>query len=230
MFNPQLMKELQAQQSELGKLAHKEYPTLSPEDIKKADLSPFDKNDYGDLINPDSQKETPWWEKDLETFNNHSDTEEKIDEKNEPYNPEASPRRIKTIRDDLEGQQHEETGVSYEKKVVETDTGEKVEGVFPQFESKFDAKIPENLEKASDRDQFKECNRQLKERYDNDPEFRKQFDERQRDDIENGRTPYGYTWHHSEEKGKIQLVDSDIHDKSRHTGGRYIWGGGSEKR
>ena len=49
-------------------------------------------------------------------------------------------------------------------------------------------------------------------------------------DIEDGYTPDGYTWHHNEEKGKMQLVDTDIHSQTRHTGGRNIWGGGTENR
>jgi hypothetical protein len=82
----------------------------------------------------------------------------------------------------------------------------------------------------SDPKQFAEANRQLKEKYDSDPEFASKFNERQRDDIENGRTPYGYTWHHNEETGKLQLVDYETHANTRHTGGRAIWGGGSENR
>ena len=49
-------------------------------------------------------------------------------------------------------------------------------------------------------------------------------------DIEDGYTPEGYTWHHNEEIGKMQLVDTDIHSQTRHTGGRNIWGGGTENR
>lgn len=162
---------------------------------------------------------------------NIADTEEKDREvTNEKENSEDQVERIPTRNEKLEGQEHPDTGVPYERKTVETDTGKKVEGVFPQFESVFDAQLPEDLEKATDREQFSECNRQLKDRYDNDPEFRNQFDERQRDDIENGRTPYGYTWHHNEEKGKMQLVDYDTHAGSGHTGGRSIWGGGTENR
>ena len=67
-------------------------------------------------------------------------------------------------------------------------------------------------------------------RSDSDPELEKQFDEEQLEQIENGDTPDGYTWHHNEETGRMQLVDSEIHAKTGHTGGRSIWGGGSENR
>jgi hypothetical protein len=137
---------------------------------------------------------------------------------------------LRTRNEGLEGQNHPETGVPYERKEVVTDTGEVFEGVFPQFDSKCDVQLPENLEQASDAKQFAECNRQLKEKCDNDPEFRKTFSEDQLDDIAHGQTPEGYTWHHSEEKGKMQLVDSDTHMRTGHTGGRNIWGGGTENR
>ena len=141
-----------------------------------------------------------------------------------------SPRSIKTINDSLVGQNHPETGVPYVEKEVVTDTGEKVKGVFPQFESKVDVQLPEDMEQAPDRTQFAECNKQLAEKVANDPELRAQFTEDQLADIEDGYTPDGYTWHHNEEKGKMQLVDTDIHSQTRHTGGRNIWGGGTENR
>lgn len=143
---------------------------------------------------------------------------------------EDSPRTIKTINDYLVGQNHPETGVPYVEKEVVTDIGEKVKGVFPQFDSKIDVQLPEEMEQAPDRTQFAECNKQLAERVAKDPELRAQFTEDQLADIEDGYTPEGYTWHHNEEKGKMQLVDSDIHSQTRHTGGRNIWGGGTENR
>lgn len=141
-----------------------------------------------------------------------------------------NPKTISTRNEALEGQKHPDTGVPYERKTVVMDNGEIVEGVFPQFESKLDVQLPEDLEQASDNKQFSECNKQLKEKCDNDPGFRKQFTEDQLDDIAHGQTPEGYTWHHSEEKGKMQLVDYDIHMRTGHTGGRNIWGGGTEYR
>jgi hypothetical protein len=33
------------------------------------------------------------------------------------------------------------------------------------------------------------------------------------------RTPPGYTWHHSEELGRMQLVPKALHDRVKHTGG-----------
>lgn len=145
-------------------------------------------------------------------------------------NIDDSPRTIKTINDGLVGQKHPDTGVPYVEKEVVTDTGEKVKGVFPEFESKFDVQLPKELQQASDRTQFAECNKQLQEKVTAKPELRRLFTEDQFADIKDGYTPEGYTWHHNEELGKMQLVDSDIHSQTRHTGGRNIWGGGTGNR
>lgn len=136
----------------------------------------------------------------------------------------------RTRNQDLKGQNHPETDVPFKEKTVTTDTGEEVTGVFPEFESVFDAQLPEDLYKESDRKQFAECNRQLKEKVMSDPEYAKQFTEEQLEQIMNGDTPDGYTWHHNEETGKMQLVKSETHARTGHTGGRAIWGGGSESR
>ena len=38
---------------------------------------------------------------------------------------------------------------------------------------------------------------------------------------------YGYTWHHTENAGEMQLIPDFIHKLVKHTGGREIWGGGA---
>ena len=136
------------------------------------------------------------------------------------------PRHIKTINENLAGKNHPETGVPFVKKVFRLD-GEKVEGVFPKFESKFDTCLPKDMWKASDTDQFKYCTEMLKRRIERDPEFAKQFTPRQLEQIKNGEPRIsGLTWHHNEIPGKMQLVNGNIHDKTAHTGGRSLWGGG----
>jgi hypothetical protein len=131
---------------------------------------------------------------------------------------------------ELEGKRHPETDVIFEKKIVKDADGNDIEGVFPVFDSKFDVQLPEDMYKDTDAQQEKECNRKLKEAVKNDPELAKQFTPEQLEQIENGETPDGYTWHHNEETGKMQLVDTEIHSKTGHTGGRAIWGGGKENR
>ena len=38
------------------------------------------------------------------------------------------------------------------------------------------------------------------------------------------RTPAGYTWHHHQDYGAMQLVDRATHAATGHTGGFSIWG------
>ena len=132
----------------------------------------------------------------------------------------------RTDREDLEGKTHE-SGVKYERKTIDIN-GVKIEGVFPVFDSQFDAQLPPELQKASNPSQFAECNKQLKEAIKNDPELAKQFTEEQLEDIMNGDTPKGYSWHHNEEVGKMQLVKTKDHDRTQggapHTGGDALWG------
>lgn len=145
-----------------------------------------------------------------------------------------NPRYIPTRNESLENDRHPITGVPFEKKIVELPNGDKIEGVFPKFESLFDAKISENIYLESDKLQFKECNKQLLSEINNNPELRSKFSEEQIEQIEDGvlegDAPDGYVWNHDAEAGKIQLVDFEIHSRTGHTGGRAIWGGGSDYR
>lgn len=142
---------------------------------------------------------------------------------------DSNVEQIKCRNEDLEGSSHPETGVPFERKQVEVD-GKQYEVVVPEFESEYDAQLPEGMYEASDREQFKECNSQLKEDVSKNKELRDKFDDEQLEQIENGDTPDGYTWHHDAEPGKMQLVDTETHQKTGHTGGRSIWGGGNENR
>lgn len=135
---------------------------------------------------------------------------------------------IKTINEGKEGQE-DKSGVKYERKTI-TVNGVEVEGVFPVFDSAFDTQLPEDLLDATDAKQAECCNQELKEAVENDPELTKQFTPGQLEQIKNGDTPDGYTWHHNEETGKMQLIKTEDHQANRHTGGKAIWGGGKENR
>ena len=143
---------------------------------------------------------------------------------------EIDPVEIKTRNSELDGKQHPITGIWFKMKTVMDKIGRIVKGVFPEFESSFDAQLPKELCQASDKKQFAECNKQLKEAIETNPDFAKKFTPEQIEQIKNGDTPDGYSWHHNEEFGKMQLVNSDVHAKTGHTGGREIWGGGEECR
>ena len=137
---------------------------------------------------------------------------------------------IETRNDDLAGQLHPETNVPFEAEVVTLPTGEVVEGVFPQFESTFDYQMDSALYLESDDEQFTNANMALSEQILADPQLADQFTNEQIQQIMTGETPDGYTWHHSQHPGELQLVNEDIHAQTGHTGGRELWGGGAAYR
>lgn len=185
----------------------------SPEEFDTNSEIQEEDNDFED----DFDKK--WEEEDLES-----------DDKSDEEVDEEGIRRIKCTREDLEGKTHPDTGVPYERKVVEVN-GQKVEGVFPQFESEYDTQLPKELYTADDPTQMKYCTRQLRDEIKNNSELAEKFDERQLQQIEKGVQKIdGYTWHHTEYPGKMELVDEDVHADTRHTGGRAVWGGGKECR
>lgn len=151
-------------------------------------------------------------------------------EKTSSNETEKNSYEIHTRNESLEGDRHPITGVPFERRTVQDNEGNDVTGVFPVFDSEYDSYLPENLYQSTDKEQFSDCNKQLKDAIENDPEFAKKFSSEQLEQIKNFDTPDGYTWHHNEETGKMQLVDSDIHAKTGHTGGKTIWGGGNENR
>jgi hypothetical protein len=34
----------------------------------------------------------------------------------------------------------------------------------------------------------------------------------------------GYTWHHHQDTGRMQLIPKELHDKTGHVGGSKMWG------
>jgi len=140
--------------------------------------------------------------------------------------------KIPTINDSLVGTNHPETGVPYESKIVTNIEGKHVEGIFPNFSEhiKFETTLPDELLTETDSTQSEYCNDKLKEALGSGDLNENVFSERQLEQIRNGDKPEGFTWHHSEDIGKMQLVPTDIHSATRHTGGKAIWGGGSNAR
>ena len=176
-------------------------------------MNPFAICETKELSNPSSEVN-----KTTRAFENASNMEVK------------TPRHITTINENLEGKCYPGTDVKYAKRTFMLN-GEKVEGVFPQFDSKFDCRLPKDLRTASDTKQFEYCTKQLAKRIESDPDFAKQFTPRQIEQIKAGEPRIsGLTWHHNEIPGKMQLVNAVDHTTCRHTGGRSIWGGGSDCR
>lgn len=133
-----------------------------------------------------------------------------------------------TINSNLVGKNHPKTGVPFVLKKIEYSDGRKLQLVVPKFTSFDDVQLkPKELYTASFDEQKEYCLKQLKKDINNPfSKVKKNFTEEQLDDIQNGIIPNGFTWHHNEKEGLMQLVDSEIHDKTGHTGGMSIWGQG----
>ncbi|WP_394335346.1 HNH endonuclease [Methanolobus psychrotolerans] len=83
---------------------------------------------------------------------------------------------------------------------------------------------------ASDYKQFRQATLDLNDAIKKDSSIGNMFNENQLQEIARGRTPSGYTWHHNQEEGVLQLVEKNVHQQTGHTGGRTIWGGGNDYR
>lgn len=104
---------------------------------------------------------------------------------------------------------------------------------FPIFDSKFDTHLSnEQLGTGKPNQHFKQANEKLAKQLNENPALAKQLgltDEQVahfKKTPPSGEAPGGLTWHHHQDVGRMQLIDSEIHDTFRHTGGMSIWGGG----
>ncbi len=138
---------------------------------------------------------------------------------------QEAPEHVKCINEAYAGKEHPETGVPFETKIVEVN-GKQLEVTVPQFESKFDTQLEPEQYQLSRAKHDAICNAKLKEAVEADPDWAEStFTPDQLDQIKAGYGVDGYTWHHDGgEVGRMQLVDSGIHEDTRHTGGVAIWG------
>ncbi len=124
--------------------------------------------------------------------------------------------------------------IKYNTKVIEVEIDGKkikVEANFPDFGDVkvkgADVELPKELLIASDEKQFKYVTEQLKKLP--KKELEKMFDNNKEviDAIKRGDTRIpGYTYHHNEGTGVIEVIDAAIHDGARHVGGNAIHGQG----
>lgn len=143
--------------------------------------------------------------------------------------PTAYIETLETKNMKLEGEVHPVTGVPFERYQVEKN-GVAYEIVAPRFESFYTVQLPEELYSASNKKQFKVCNLETYHAVMEDAKLCELFDDSQLYDLSKGITPSGYVWHHSVVTGEMQLVDRLTHEKTGHTGGRFIWGGGTKRK
>lgn len=103
---------------------------------------------------------------------------------------------------------------------------------FPVFDTDFTVKIDDMFYQSSDEVQFMIGNDLLYEATQSNPNITNSLglDDLDLDDLSKGFTPDNFTWHHNQNTGILELVNRRIHSSTGHTGGRAIWGGGSEFR
>jgi DNase/tRNase domain of colicin-like bacteriocin/Pretoxin HINT domain len=78
---------------------------------------------------------------------------------------------------------------------------------------------------------FRQANQQTAEAFEDDPEIFADIDEPDRSTLEahysnpdqTSARPPGYTWHHHQDTGRMQLVKTTTHQPFSHTGGASIW-------
>jgi len=117
----------------------------------------------------------------------------------------------------LAGKRHPQTGIVFDQRG------------FPIFDdiAKFDTRLPANIAKVRARDShFFEATKQLKFALDSGQINKSTFDASQQKAISNleKKIP-GYTWHHHQEFGRLQLIPDVMHEKSGHIGGMSMWYG-----
>lgn len=95
---------------------------------------------------------------------------------------------------------------------------------FPIFSARASMTLPLKELKSSNYTQFKLANIALKKQVNRNITLMGKFSKKQLKQIDKGETPEGYTWHHHQKVGHMQLVDTWKHEKTGHTGGRSIWG------
>lgn len=96
---------------------------------------------------------------------------------------------------------------------------------FPKFPHKFQMTLKNTSLKKGRQAHDREANKALKKAFNNNPKsFNSKFTPSQIKEIKKGQKPTGYTWHHHQTRGVMQLVKRTYHEHTPHTGGISIWG------
>lgn len=150
-----------------------------------------------------------------------------LDRKGDTSKPEGSAlERYENM--EVQTRQSRTPTVNYVEDTVRID-GRNVTGRFPEFDSAKDVQLPDDLRFERVGQQERYCNQVLRQDVQENPDkYKDVFNEKQLEQINAGHKPEGYTWHHHQDVGKMQLVDSETHNKNRHDAGFILWGG--EKR
>lgn len=141
------------------------------------------------------------------------------------------PEYLKTDCENYIGKFYGETKVKVKQKKIALSDGRVIKGAFPVFDSKIDIILPDEYLKMSRTAHNNYLNKTMKEMAEDPKELKKLekiFTDDEISQIKQGIQLDEYTWHHSEEEGLMQLVDTKTHSSVSHTGGYRIWGRDSE--
>lgn len=110
---------------------------------------------------------------------------------------------------------HKATGVRFD------------EDGFPKFKVIAKVKLKRKYWKKDREIHFYHASRMLYERAQRNTIFRRKFTKREISEFKNGDVPSKYTWHHHQDSGVLQLVETKIHSNVKHVGGFSLWGKGN---
>lgn len=96
---------------------------------------------------------------------------------------------------------------------------------FPIFKSYYTVKLKRKDFRASREKHFYIANKMLYKDKTYRSKIKSKLRRKQIKQLAQGCTPDGYTWHHHQNAGVLQLVNEEIHSKTWHHGGYHIWGG-----
>lgn len=95
---------------------------------------------------------------------------------------------------------------------------------FPIFKAYYTVKLKRKDFKESRERHFYIANKMLYKDKTPNAKIKSKLSRKQIKQLSQGQTPDGYTWHHHQDAGVLQLVDAEIHSKTFHIGGYSIWG------
>lgn len=98
---------------------------------------------------------------------------------------------------------------------------------FPVFESEFSMKLDPSDYLKTRPTHFRRASKDLYNKAMKDSTLTNKFTAEELATFKKGGVPENYTWHHHQDTGVMELVDSVIHGKTGHTGGFSIWGPGN---
>lgn len=70
---------------------------------------------------------------------------------------------------------------------------------------------------------FAICSKKLYEKLSRNQLLKMKFTENQVSQLKRGKTPDGYTWHHSEKLNTLELVERKVHNQTAHSGGFSLY-------